>query len=293
MPSAGSLAGAVLSGLGVGALFAIAALGLSLVFGVMRLINLAHGEFLVLGAYIAWYLGRAAGISPLLAMLIAASVLAIIAYPLQYYGLGPVMSRGASAPLLITFGISIVLQNVFILAFSPDVRSLSAVYSKAHWSLLGQNMPVIYFITIGLAILVLGLTHVVVSRTVFGLRLRASSEDPAAAGVMGVDVRRVYAATFAISAGTAAIGGVLLGLTYSFAPLTGATYLVTGFAVVVLGGVGSIKGTLIGGLLLGVIESLGATFVGDGWRTFIGFVLFLIVLSVRPQGLFRAVGTKS
>lgn len=290
MPSASSLFSAVLSGLGIGGLFAVTALGLSLVFGVMRLMNLAHGEFIVLGAYIVYYVSHQNGLDPLVAMLIAAPAVALLAYPLQHYALSPVMSRGAEAPLLITFGVSVVLQNLFVIGFTPDVRSLDASYAQANIGLLGVTVPVIYIISLLIAIALLAVTHVVVTRTAFGCRLRASSEDAVAAEVMGVNVKRVYSATYALAAGSAAIGGALLGLAFSFAPTTGTTYLVTGFAVVVLGGVGSVKGTLIGGLLLGVIESLGAAFVGDGWRVFIGCMVVLVVLSIRPQGLFGRAG---
>ena len=286
MPTANDLLNAVLTGLGIGGLFAVIALGLSLVFGVMRLMNLVHGELIVLGAYIVYYLGTSAGLDPLVATLIAAPAVALLAYPLQHYGLSPVMSRGAEAPLLITFGVSVILQNLFIVGFSADVRSLNAPYAGANFNVLGVTMPVIYVICLAVAIVLLGGTHLLLTRTGFGRRLRASSEDAVAAGVMGVNVRRVYSMTFAFAAATAALGGTLIGLTFSFAPTTGTAYLVTGFAVVVLGGVGSVKGTLLGGLMLGVIESIGATFVGDGWRVFIGCVLVLIVLSVRPQGLF-------
>jgi branched-chain amino acid transport system permease protein len=286
MPTANDLLNAVLTGLGIGGLFAVIALGLSLVFGVMRLMNLAHGEFIVLGAYIVFYLATSAGLDPLVATLIAAPVVALIAYPLQHYALSPVMSRGAEAPLLITFGVSVILQNVFIVAFSADVRSLNAGYASANVNVLGVTLPVIYIICLVVAVVLLGATHLVLTRTGFGRRLRASSEDAVAAEVMGVNVKRVYSMTYALAAGSAALGGCLIGLTFSFAPTTGTAYLVTGFAVVVLGGVGSVKGTLLGGLMLGVIESIGATFVGDGWRVFIGCILVLIVLSVRPQGLF-------
>ena len=290
MPTSNELLTALLTGLGIGGVFAVTALGLSLVFGVMRLMNLAHGEFIVLGAYLALYAGKLFGIDPLVGMLIAAPVLALLAYPLQHYALSPVMSRGAEAPLLITFGVSIVLQNLFVIGFTPDVRSLNASYAVDHVGILGVKMPVVYIISLAIALALLAVTHLVVTRTDLGRRLRASSEDAVAASVMGVNVRRVYSATYAMAAATAAIGGILVGLAFSFAPTTGTTYLVTGFAVVVLGGVGSIKGTLIGGLLLGVIESVGAAFVGDGWRVFIGCAVVLIVLSIRPQGLFGAAG---
>jgi branched-chain amino acid transport system permease protein len=290
MPSSNELITAVLSGLGIGGLFAVAALGLSLVFGVMRLINLAHGELIVLGAYLSYTFAQLIGLDPLLSILIVAPAVALLAYPLQRWGLTPVMSKGAEAPLLITFGVSIVLQNLFILAFTPDVRSLNASYAQANFAVGSVTIPVVYVITLAVGVILLALTHLVVTRTGFGRRLRASSEDPVAAAVMGVNVKRMYAATFAVAAGSAAIAGVLIGLAFSFAPSTGSVYLITGFAVVVLGGIGSIKGTLIGGLLLGIIESVGAAFVGDGWRVFIGCAVVLIVLSIRPQGIFGTAG---
>jgi branched-chain amino acid transport system permease protein len=286
MPSSSELISAVLSGLGIGGLFAAVALGLSLVFGVMRLINLAHGELIVLGAYFAYFITQLIGIDPLLSILIVAPAVALIAYPLQRWGLTPVMSKGAEAPLLITFGVSIVLQNLFILAFTPDVRSLSASYAQANFTIGGVTIQVVYVITLAVGVVLLALTHLVVTRTGFGRRLRASSEDAAAAAVMGVNVKHMYAATYAVAAGSAAIAGVLVGLAFSFAPSSGTAYLITGFAVVVLGGIGSVKGTLVGGLLLGIIESVGAAFVGDGWRIFIGCLVVLVVLLIRPQGLF-------
>lgn len=290
MPTSNELITAVLSGLGIGGLFAVAALGLSLVFGVMRLINLAQGELIVLGAYLSFSLAQAIGIDPLSSILIVVPVVALLAYPLQRWGLTPVMSKGAEAPLLITFGVSVVLQNLFILVYTPDVRSLNASYAQANFTIGGVTIPLVYVITLAAGILLLALTHIVVTRTGFGRRLRASAENAPAAAVMGVNVQRVYAATFAFAAGSAAIAGVLVGLAFSFSPSAGTAYLITGFAVVVLGGIGSIKGTLVGGLLLGIIESIGAAFVGDGWRVFIGCVVVLVVLSIRPQGIFGTVG---
>jgi branched-chain amino acid transport system permease protein len=286
VPSGSELVSAILSGLGIGGIFAVTALGLSLVFGVMRLINLAHGEFIVLGAYLVFYLGRYVGLDPLVAMPIAAVVVALLVYPLQHFLLSPVMRRGAEAPLLITFGVVVLLENMFIVLFTPDVRSLSAPYAQANVSLFGIRLPVVYIISLVLALVLLYAAHLVITRTGFGRRLRASSEDAPAAAAMGVNVKRMYSMTYAIAAASAVVGGVLVGLVFSWGPATGTTYLVTGFAVVVLGSVGSISGTLVGGLFLGVLEGIGATFVGDGWRDFIGFVVFLIVLSVRPQGLF-------
>jgi branched-chain amino acid transport system permease protein len=291
VPSGTSVLNAVISGLGMGGFFAVVALGLSLVFGVMRLINLAHGEFMVLGGYIAFYLGRTAGLDPLICVLIAIPVVAIVAYPVQQYLLSPVMSRGAGAPLLITFGASIVLQNLYVQFFTPEVRALKAGYAQANFQVGGLTVPWIYLIALGIGVVVLALAHLAITRTTFGQSLRASAEDPAAASVLGVNVKRVHAATYAVAAAAAAVGGILVGIMFSFAPSSGTMWLITGFAVVVLGGAGSVKGTLIGGLILGVLESIGATFTGDGWRTFIGYAIFLIVLSIRPSGLFGRKGS--
>jgi len=291
VPTGTNILNAIISGLGIGGLFAVTALGLSLAFGVMRLINIAHGEFMVLGGYVAFFLGQVAGLDPLVSVLIAVVAAAVVAYPLQHFLLTPVMSRGAGAPLLITFGISVVLQNLFIQFFYPEVRSLSAGYSQANFTVGTITVPIIYLISLGIGVVVLAVAHVAITRTTFGRSLRASAEDAAAAAVVGVNVRRVHALTYAVAAAAAAIGGILVGLMFSFSPTSGITWLITGFAVVVLGGAGSIKGTLLGGLILGLIQSLGATFTGDGWRTFIGYVVFLIVLSVRPQGLFGRKGS--
>ena len=291
MPTGTNILNAIISGLGIGGLFAVTALGLSLAFGVMRLINIAHGEFMVLGGYVAFFLGQAVGLDPLVSALVAVVAAAVVAYPLQHFLLTPVMSRGAGAPLLITFGISVVIQNLFIRFFYPEVRSLSAGYAQANFTVGSITVPIIYLISLGIGVVVLGIAHVAITRTTFGRSLRASAEDAAAAAVVGVNVRRVHALTYAVAAAAAAIGGILVGLMFSFSPTSGITWLITGFAVVVLGGAGSIKGTLLGGLILGLIQSLGATFTGDGWRTFIGYVVFLIVLSVRPQGLFGRKGS--
>ncbi len=291
MPTGTNILNAIISGLGIGGLFAVTALGLSLAFGVMRLINIAHGEFMVLGGYVAFFLGQAIGLDPLISVLVAVIAAAVLAYPLQHFLLTPVMSRGAGAPLLITFGVSVVLQNLFIQFFYPEVRSLKAGYAQANFTVGNLTVPIIYLISLGIGVVVLALAHLAITRTTFGRGLRASAEDPAAAAVVGVNVRRVHALTYAVAAAAASIGGILVGLMFSFSPTSGITWLITGFAVVVLGGAGSIKGTLLGGLILGLIQSLGATFTGDGWRTFIGYVVFLIVLSIRPQGLFGRKGS--
>ncbi len=286
IPSGHELITAVVTGLLLGGLFAVTALGLSLVFGVMRLINLVHGELVILGAYLAYELSSHLGLDPLVSLVLAVPAAMILGYPIQRFLLTPLMSQGPEPALLTTFGLSVIAQNVFVLLFTGNTQSLSAGYATSSISGLGLSVPSMYVISFIFAVIMCGGAHQFLQRTAAGRAVRASAEDPGAAAMMGVDTRQMYAVIFAVAAGCAAVGGVLAGLTFAFTPTSGTSYLLTGFAVVVLGGLGSIKGTFYGGLLLGVIESVGAAFLGGGYLDFCGFAAFLIILTVRPQGLF-------
>lgn len=286
LPTLHELIDALVNGALLGSLFAITALGLALVFGVMRLINLVHGEFVVLGAYLAFELTKHAGLDPLIAMVVITPVVLIAAQPVQRFLLEPLMDKGPEPALLTTFGLSVILQNVFVLLFSGDTQALTTSYTSSSVNILGLQVPAMYLISGAIALVVGGAVHYLLQRTSLGRDIRASSENPAAAGVMGVNVRRVNMFVFGLAAACAAIGGVLVGMTFQFTPTSGTNYLLTGFVIVVLGGLGSVKGTLLGGVFIGIIESLGATVWGDGYRDLVGFVAFLLILSFRPQGLF-------
>lgn len=289
IPSGSILATALVSGLLLGGLFAVTALGLSLVFGVMRLVNLAHGELLVLGAYLSLELSRHAGLDPLLTIPVVAAVLFVIAAPVQRVLLEPLMSRGPEPALLTTFAVSVIAQNLFILIWSGDTQALQAPYVTSSVTAAGIRIPVTGLISFGCALVLAAAVHLLLQRTSLGRQIRASSEDAEAASALGVNVARVHMFVFGLAAACAAIGGVLVGLTFDFTPTAGITYLISGFAVVVLGGLGSVKGTLLGAIGLGLIENTGAAFFGDSYRDFIGFAAFLVVLSLRPQGLFSRV----
>jgi branched-chain amino acid transport system permease protein len=283
------LISALVSGLLLGGLFAVTALGLSLVFGVMRLVNLAHGELVVLGAYLALELSRHAGLDPLLTIPVVAAALFVIAAPVQRVLLEPLMPRGPEPGLLTTFALSVIAQNLFILIWSGDTQTLQASYATSSVTVAGIQLPATYLISFCCALVLATAVHLLLHRTGLGRQIRASSEDAEAAAVLGVNVARVHTLVFGLAAACAAIGGVLVGITFDFTPTTGITYLISGFTVVVLGGLGSVKGTLLGAIGLGVIENAGAAFFGDSYRDFIGFAAFLVVLSLRPQGLFGRV----
>jgi branched-chain amino acid transport system permease protein len=276
----------LINGILLGGLYASVALGLTLVFGVMRLVNLAHGELLVGAAYLGLVISEHLGLDPLLSLVLVVPAMAAIAYPVQRLLLNPLVAHGLEPPLVATFGLSIVAQTVFVLVFTSDAKSIGASYATTGVDILGVTVPEIYVIALGIGVVLVALLHLGLTRLRFGKALRAAAEDAEAAATLGIDVRHVYAATFAIAAGLAAVGGVLLGVAFSITPTTGLEWLLRAFTVIVLGGMGSIWGTLAGGIAVGIAEQLGATWFGPQYHDLVVFSLLVIVLVVRPQGLF-------
>jgi branched-chain amino acid transport system permease protein len=291
--SLSNLFAGALNGLLLGGLYACAALGLSLVFGVMRFINIAHGELLVIAAYLVFALSSIFGLNPLVAMLLVIPLLFALGYVMQLGLINPLMGKGAEPSLLTAFGLSIIAQNIIIAIWGGNSKSLpSSAISQGSFNVLGSSVPYLYVIAFVVGGVVTWGLQNFITRTPLGRAIRASSLDATTARVMGINVNQIYALTAAIGAMTAAIGGTLIGLTFSFTPTAGFTWLLKGFVVVVLGGLGSVVGTLAGGLILGLSEGVGAAFVGTGYRDMIGYVIFLLVLLFRPRGLFGQAGTE-
>lgn len=288
MPNLEVVANSLVSGVLLGGVLALTALGLSIALGVMRLVNLAHGELLVGGAYLGYYLLRYTGLDPIAGLLLVGAAMAFVSLPFQRLLLAPLAGKGMEAPMITMFGVSVILQNLYLLAFSADTRAIDTPYAASAVHLGPVTVPEVYLIGFTVSVVLVLLVHLLVSRTAFGRELRASSYDADAAAAMGVDVKRVHALTFALGAACAAMGGVLLGTAFSFNPSAGGTYLLISFAVVVLGGVGNIFGTLVAGVALGLLQSLGAVVFGDGYRDLVGLVLFLLALALRPQGIAGA-----
>lgn len=279
----------LVQGILLGGLYATTALGLSLVFGVIRMVNLAHGDLLVVGAYLTAVLVGALGGDPLLLAIPAAVILGLIAYPLQRLVLNPLVLHGSEAPVTATFGISIVAQSLLLLAFSSNPRTLSAAYATGRIEIGGFGLRTSLLIALVIGIVLVIALDLLLNRTRFGQQVRAAAIDPDAAGLVGIDLKHTYAMVFAIAAAVAAIGGSLIALSFSVDPSAGTSWLLRAFTVVVLGGLGSIRGTLVGGLIVGVVESVGAVLVGAQYRDVIVFGVLVLVLLVRPNGLFARV----
>lgn len=276
----------IIDGLLIGGLYAAIALGLSLVFGTLRLVNLAHGELLLLGAYLTSIMLIAVPVDPLLLAVPAALILGAAAYPLQRYVLTPIMSRNIDAPVTATFGIAVAVQSVLLLLFTSNPRSLPAPYATASFEILGVSIRVSLLIATAIGVVMVFGLHYLLHRTRFGNRVRAAASDADAAGLVGIDVNRTFALVFAIATAIAAIGGVLVAVTYSVSPTGGTSWLVIAFTVVVIGGLGSVRGTLVGALILGVVQTAGVALVGAQYRDIIVFGLLVAILLIRPQGLF-------
>jgi branched-chain amino acid transport system permease protein len=277
----------IVNGLLLGGLYGIIGIGMSMIFGIVRLINLAHGDFVILASYFSLVTMSLIPISPLLTLIIVIPAMCLLGFIIQYFLLNRTLGKGMNPPLLIAFGISIILQNLLLLIFTPDARTLLSSLSVKTIP-IGSfiNLPTIYVVDFIAAIITVAFLSRFFNRTYMGKAIRAASDDDGAAQLMGINTKTIYAIAMAISAGTAAIAGVLVGMTFTFYPHTGPEYLIIAFGVVIVGGLGSLIGTFLGGLILGLAQILGAHFLGPGFQLLSGYLILLIVMTFKPTGLF-------
>jgi branched-chain amino acid transport system permease protein len=282
----GDIATPLMMGILLGGLYALIALGLSLVFGVMKLINVAHGDLVLFSSYFAYAALTMAGIDPILSLIIGIPLMFVIGFAIQKYLLSRAFTISMEAPLIIAFGISLILQNFQQIVWSPMSRGLTTSYTLASFGIAGIRVPFAYLLDFIAALVVMLLMREFLSRTYLGKAINAASQDRRAAQLMGINTGRVYAFAFAISMMTAAVAGVFLGLTFPFTPQSGISFLIIAFGVVIIGGLGSMLGTFIGGMVLGLAQTLGGYFFGAAAQMLCAYSVVLVVLAVRPQGIF-------
>jgi branched-chain amino acid transport system permease protein len=279
-------ANAVVQGVLLGGLYALFATGLSLVFGVMRLVNLAHGDLIVLSAFLAVTLVDTLGWNPLATLVLLVPLMAAAGFVLQYLLLNFTLDSGLS-PLLATFGLSVIIQNALLEEYSADLKGLDAGAIETESVRVTDDISVGWFplITFLVAVALLVALQLVIRRTALGRSLRATSDDRRAAQLVGIDTRKLYAVAMAMSLATVAVAGAFLGVRTSFGPSDGPLRLIFAFEAVIIGGLGSLWGTLAGGIVLGVAQTVGAE-ISVGWGDLAGHLVFLAILLVRPRGLF-------
>jgi branched-chain amino acid transport system permease protein len=277
----------VVQGILLGGLYALFATGLSLIFGVMRLVNLAHGDFSILAAFLAVVAVRALDLNPLLALALVAPAMAVVGYGLQRLVLNRLLGRGILPAVLVTFGFSVIIQNGLLQVFSADSQRLNPGGIETASLALGGGLAVGWFslLTFVIAVVLLVALQLLIGRSAIGRAFRASSDDGETAELMGVDNRRLYGFAMALSLAIVAIAGIFLGIRTTFTFASGPDRLLFAFEAVIIGGLGSLWGTLVGGVILGVAQTVGAK-LSPGWGVLTGHLVFLAVLVLRPSGLF-------
>jgi branched-chain amino acid transport system permease protein len=282
-----TLLNAIVQGIFLGAFYAVLACGLSIMFGVMRIINLAHGDLAVLGAYLTFVVVERSGVSAFVAFAVALPIMLLLGYLLQVTVLGRSLKAGLLTPLLATFGLSIVIQNLLLIAFSPDVRSLggsAGAFTTSSWQVTSElSISALGLVVLVVAVIVFGALQLFLSYAPMGWAMRATAEDPEAAELVGIDSKAVYARATAIAVAIASVGGLFLAIRSVFEPTSGPTQLIFAFEAVVIGGMGSLWGTLVGGIALGLAQTLGAQ-LHPQFSVLAGHLLFLAVLIARFGG---------
>lgn len=279
----------IINGILLGGLYAIIGIGMSLVFGIMGLTNLAHGDLMILATYLTMVITRSFGCPLLLSVIIAAVVMAVVGFVVQNFLVNKVLDKGSEPALLVMFGVSIFLSNLLLKIFGADNQSINNSFSgKNIFSSDLVSIPSMYTFSFVVAVLlIVGLTFLM-QKTNFGRSIRATSDDTMAAELMGVNTKLAYTAAMVIAMVVATIAGTLVGSSFVFYPSSGTQYLIIAFGVVVIGGMGSLVGTLVGGIVLGLAQLVGGYIFGTNFQMAIAYIVLLIILAIRPNGLFAA-----
>lgn len=276
----------VVSGLLLGGVYALFATGLNLIFGVMKIINLGHGEFMMLGAYVTFFLFSQAGINPLLSIPLTAAVVGVLGLLLQITLVERVINQPMINSLLLTFGLSTLMMGVALNLWTSNFRSVNYSPLSGSWQVGEISISKGRLVAFVIAMLVTIGMWLFLNRSTFGKAIRATSEHPAVAQLCGIDIRRVRFVTFAMGSGMAAISGALISIIFTINPEMGRMFIGKGFAIIVLGGLGSFVGAFLGAIVLGVSETVTAFYTSTQLSEGVAYLILLIVLIVRPSGFF-------
>lgn len=276
----------VANGLLLGGAYAIISIGLTLIFGVVRVVNFAHGEFLMIGMYAAWLCASRFGLHPYLSIPLLVVLLFAVGAAMQRFVIQRLLSADAHIQIFATVGVSTALLNLALMVFGADLRKVDFAFGNQNLSVGSLTFVSGQLVTFVMAFVVAGAMHLFLSRTYTGRAFRALAQNRTAAALMGVDVGSTYVLAFGIGAGLVGIASGLLSLQYPVFPTVGSYFVLTAFVIVVLGGMGSLPGALVGSMFIGLIDSLAGYYVGPDLKEVVYFVIFLIILVVRPTGLF-------
>jgi branched-chain amino acid transport system permease protein len=276
----------LISGILIGGVYALIGIGLTIIFGVMRVINFAHGDLLMLGMYATFFLYTALGVDPFLSIAITIPLMFVFGAILQKVFINRILGALPQNQILLTIGLGLIMSNTIMLAFTSDYRILSTTYSSSSIKFLGLSISTPLLTSFGITAVITTLLYWFLLKTNTGQAIRATAQDREAARLMGINVKRMSIIAFGLGSALAATAGALISPTYYIFPQVGSIFTLKAFVITVLGGMGSIVGATLGGVLIGVAESVGGVYVGSGWKEVVVFVLFLLVLLFKPSGLF-------
>ena len=280
---------AIVSGILIGGVYALLAVGLTMTFGVLNIVNLAHGEFTMLGMYAAFFAFTQLGIDPYLLLVPALPAFFILGWVVERYLIDPIVNAPHSMQILLTTGLSLVIQNTALFLWTANFRSIHPAYADVALRIGGVGVSVPRVAALLAALALSGLLFFALKRTDVGKAVRACANQPQAAYLCGINVRRVYGVAFGIGTACAAAAGILIMPFYFAYPTVGATLLLTGFVIVILGGMGNFAGALVGGFIVGLGEGLGELIIPGAMKQLVTYTILVLVLLVRPTGLFRNV----
>ena len=273
------------NGILVGGVYAVIAVGFSLVWGVMNIINLAHGGFVMLGAYITFTIFHNWGVDPFVSLPVSFLINYFLGYQLQRRIINRIVRAPLYMTLILTFGLNLLIVNIATLIWTADLRSVNPSYAQLTMSLGSIQLPLVKMIVFVVALVITVGLEMLLSRTSLGRAIHATRMNLNSASLMGISVRKVYAITFGLGVGLAAVGGSLVSMIYPITTVMGPFYLGIAFVACALGGLGDIRGALVGGILLGVLESVAVAIFGASYQTAAVYIILLIVLLVLPRGV--------
>jgi branched-chain amino acid transport system permease protein len=280
------LAQATVNGFLLGGLYGLATVGFSMVWGVMGVINLAHTAFIMLGAYVTFFLYDRLGLDPVLSMPVAMAAMFVLGYGVQRFILNGVIRTSLLLSLVVTFGVDLALTDATALAFTSNVRSVNAVYASTSIEFLGVLIPLVRLLAAGLSLFLGAAFFIFLRRSSLGQAILATALDREMSNLMGINPQKVFALTAGAGAALAGAAGSLSSMLFPISPTMGVSFLGAVFVITVLGGIGSVEGCIVAGFLYGLVQAWAAYFLGTSFQEIVAFVLFLCVLVIRPQGLF-------
>jgi branched-chain amino acid transport system permease protein len=277
-------------GVAIGCVYILLATGLNLIFGVMKLVNFAHGQLLMISAFLTWTISVASGMNAYLAIIISMIVVALLGVGVERLTFRRVLGTDKLNEIFVSLGLIYIFENAAMLIWGPQPKQISSPFSGMSFALPGMSITYDRVIAVIVVVATLAAFGVLIKKTKIGLAMRATSQRSTTAMLMGINVEKIYMITFAIGAALAAVAGGLYGIIFSFDYQVGAMPTIIAFAIIIMGGLGSIKGAIVGGLLYGIAEQLATLFLGGIWGSAVAFALLIVVLVIRPNGIFGEKG---